>query len=101
MRNTPRSTHHPAKKNSRKPIEERVNTAIETASTKKTNTSGRPKLRGNNITKHTVLLNEETSNRFEGAFIKERSQFRRKGKKLDRSLLYEIILNEWLQEKGY
>lgn len=72
--------------------------AKDTSSQKKI---GRPALAGERTARITFYLSEETLTRFELGFLQEKYKQAKKGKKIDKSLIIENILKEWLDTQNY
>ncbi len=62
---------------------------------------GRPALKADRNAKITFYLSQETSNRFNLALPQEQIKRITKGEKVDKSLILEEALLEWLQENKY
>jgi len=81
-------------------------TKPETASAKKKTPAaggkkgGRPSPRSGNVERMTLLLNEATAERLTMALATEQVKRRKKGEKVDKSLLIEEAIVAWLEEKG-
>ena len=63
--------------------------------------TGRPSPRSGNTERFTLLISEETSERLTMAFATEQIRRRKKGEKVDKSLLIEEMIVEWLQKNKF
>ncbi len=62
---------------------------------------GRPSPRSGNVERFTLLLSEKTAERLTLAFAAEQVKRKKNGEKIDRSLLIEEMIINWLDEKGF
>jgi len=63
--------------------------------------TGRPSPRSGNTERFTLLLSEETSERLTMAFATEQIKRRKKGEKIDKSLLIEEMIVAWLNKNKF
>jgi len=63
--------------------------------------TGRPSPRSGNTERFTLLLSEETSERLTMAFATEQIRRKKKGEKVDKSLLIEEMIVEWLKKNSF
>jgi len=63
--------------------------------------TGRPSPRSGNTERFTLLLSEETSERLTMAFATEQIKRKKKGEKVDKSLLIEEMIVEWLKKNKF
>lgn len=64
------------------------------------NRGGRPSPRSGNVARMTLLLSEDTSERLTIALATEQVKRRKAGEKVDKSLLIEEAILDWLENKG-
>ena len=64
------------------------------------NKGGRPSPRSGNVARMTLLLSEDTSERLTIALATEQVKRRKAGEKVDKSLLIEEAILDWLENKG-
>lgn len=62
---------------------------------------GRPSPRNGNTERYTLLLNEETAERLDIAIVTEKIKRKKRGEKMDKSLLIENLILEWLEKNKY
>lgn len=62
---------------------------------------GRPPLAGDRSAKVTFFLSPQTKERFEDGYLQEKLKRRRQGEKIDKSLLIEEALKDFLEKYGY
>lgn len=62
---------------------------------------GRPPLAENRTARISFYLSPETFDRFELAFLQEQLACAKRKEKIDKSLLLEKILDEWMEKKKY
>ncbi len=63
--------------------------------------TGRPSPRTGKVERMTLLLSEKTAERLTIAYATEQVQRKKKGDKLDKSLLIEEAIEQWLDDKGF
>ncbi len=62
---------------------------------------GKPPLAGERNARLACYLTDETASRFDLAYLSERLKRAKKQEKIDKSLLVEIVLKEWLDKNKY
>lgn len=65
------------------------------------NKGGRPSPRSGNVTRMTLLLNEDTSERLTMALAAEQVKRRKAGTKVDKSFLIEEAILDWLRNHDF
>ncbi len=84
-----------------KRVEKAVEIAREQTEKPRKKKLGRNPLAGDRSSKITFYLSPETAERFDIAFLQEQLRLKKSGQKVDKSLIIETALKEWMERNGY